>query len=221
MISTSILSIKDNIEENIQKLDNTKTTFMHIDVMDGIFVSNNSVSFDVYESLLKDVKTPLDVHLMVQDVKKYIDLYKGINPVIITFHYEAVTNHIEIIEYIKSFNIKAGMAIKPDTKIEEIEDILPYLDMVLVMSVEPGRGHQEFIYDSPVKINALDKIRKEKNYAYLIEVDGGVNDITAKLCNNADIIVVGSFITDSDYYESQIEKIKKTLDYKNNLIYTI
>ena len=162
MISTSILSIKDNIEENIQKLDNTKTTFMHIDVMDGIFVSNNSVSFDVYESLLKDVKTPLDVHLMVQDVKKYIDLYKGINPVIITFHYEAVTNHIEIIEYIKSFNIKAGMAIKPDTKIEEIEDILPYLDMVLVMSVEPGRGHQEFIYDSPVKINALDKIRKEK-----------------------------------------------------------
>lgn len=212
MISTSILSIKDNIEENIQKLDNTKTTFMHIDVMDGIFVSNNSVSFDVYESLLKDVKTPLDVHLMVQDVKKYIDLYKGINPVIITFHYEAVTNHIEIIEYIKSFNIKAGMAIKPDTKIEEIEDILPYLDMVLVMSVEPGRGHQEFIYDSPVKINALDKIRKEKNYAYLIEVDGGVNDITAKLCNNADIIVVGSFITDSDSYESQIEKIKKTLD---------
>ena len=212
MISTSILSIKDNIEENIQKLDNTKTTFMHIDVMDGIFVSNNSVSFDVYESLLKDVKTTLDVHLMVQDVKKYIDLYKGINPVIITFHYEAVTNHIEIIEYIKSFNIKAGMAIKPDTKIEEIEDILPYLDMVLVMSVEPGRGHQEFIYDSPVKINALDKIRKEKNYAYLIEVDGGVNDITAKLCNNADIIVVGSFITDSDSYESQIEKIKKTLD---------
>ena len=102
MISTSILSIKDNIEENIQKLDNTKTTFMHIDVMDGIFVSNNSVSFDVYESLLKDVKTPLDVHLMVQDVKKYIDLYKGINPVIITFHYEAVTNHIEIIEYIKT-----------------------------------------------------------------------------------------------------------------------
>ncbi len=212
MISTSILSIKEDIEENIKKLDDTKTTFMHIDVMDGIFVSNNSISYDVYENLLKDVKTPLDVHLMVSDVKKYIDLYKNINPLIITFHYEAVENHIEIIEYIKSFNIKAGMAIKPDTKVEEIMDILPYLDLVLVMSVEPGYGHQEFIYDSPVKINELDKIRKDKNYAYLIEVDGGVNDITAKLCNNADIVVSGSFITDSDSYDEQIEKIKKMLD---------
>ena len=212
MISTSILSIKENLEENIKKLDDTKTTFMHIDVMDGIFVSNNSISYDVYENLLKDVKTPLDVHLMVSDVKKYIDLYKNLNPLIITFHYEAVDNHMEIIEYIKSYNIKAGMAIKPATKVEEIIDILPYLDVVLVMSVEPGYGHQEFIYDSPVKINELDKIRKDKNYAYLIEVDGGVNDITAKLCNNADIVVSGSFITDSDSYDEQIEKIKKTLD---------
>ena len=212
MISTSILSIKENLEENIKKLDKTKTTFMHIDVMDGIFVSNNSVSYDVYENLLKNVKTPLDVHLMVDDVKKYIDLYKDLNPVIITFHYEAVSNHLEIIDYIKSFNIKAGMAIKPNTKVSEIVDLLPYLDLVLVMSVEPGYGHQEFIYDSPVKINELDQLRKKENYAYLIEVDGGVNDITSKLCNNADIIVSGSFITDSDSYDEQIEKIKKTLD---------
>ena len=212
MISTSILSIKENLEENIKKLDKTKTTFMHIDVMDGIFVSNNSVSYDVYENLLKNVKTPLDVHLMVDDVKKYIDLYKDLNPVIITFHYEAVSNHLEIIDYIKSFNIKAGMAIKPNTKVSEIVDLLPYLDLVLVMSVEPGYGHQEFIYDSPVKINELDQLRKKENYAYLIEVDGGANDITSKLCNNADIIVSGSFITDSDSYDEQIEKIKKTLD---------
>ena len=212
MISTSILTIKENLKENIHKLDSTKTDFLHIDVMDGMFVPNNSVALDVYEELLKDISTPLDVHLMVKNVKDYINLYAKLNPLIITFHYEAVSNHLEIIDYIKSLNIKVGMSIKPATKVEEIVSILPYLDLVLVMSVEPGYGGQEFIYDSHIKINELDKIRKEKNYAYLIEVDGGVNDITSKLCKNADILVVGSFITDSENYQLQIEKIRKTLD---------
>lgn len=212
MISTSILTIKENLKENIQKLDSTRTDFLHIDVMDGMFVPNNSVALDVYEELLKDISTPLDVHLMVKNVKDYINLYAKLNPLIITFHYEAVSNHLEIIDYIKSLNIKVGMSIKPATKVEEIVSLLPYLDLVLVMSVEPGYGGQEFIYDSHIKINELDKIRKEKNYAYLIEVDGGVNDITSKLCKNADILVVGSFITDSENYQLQIEKIRKTLD---------
>lgn len=212
MISTSILTIKENLKENIQKLDSTKTDFLHIDVMDGMFVPNNSVALDVYEELLKDISTPLDVHLMVKNVKDYINLYAKLNPLIITFHYEAVSNHLEIIDYIKSLNIKVGMSIKPATKVEEIVSLLPYLDLVLVMSVEPGYGGQEFIYDSHIKINELDKIRKEKNYAYLIEVDGGVNDITSKLCKSADILVVGSFITDSENYQLQIEKIRKTLD---------
>lgn len=212
MISTSILTIKENLKENIQKLDSTRTDFLHIDVMDGMFVPNNSVAIDVYEELLKDISTPLDVHLMVKNVKDYIDLYAKLNPLIITFHYEAVSTPLEIIDYIKSLNIKVGMSIKPSTKVEEIVDLLPYLDLVLVMSVEPGYGGQEFIYDSHIKINELDKIRKEKNYAYLIEVDGGVNDITSKLCKNADILVVGSFITDSENYQLQIEKIRKTLD---------
>ena len=212
MISTSILTIKENLKENIQKLDSTKTDFLHIDVMDGMFVPNNSVALDVYEELLKDISTPLDVHLMVKNVKDYINSYAKLNPLIITFHYEAVSNHLEIIDYIKSLNIKVGMSIKPATKVEEIVSLLPYLDLVLVMSVEPGYGGQEFIYDSHIKINELDKIRKEKNYAYLIEVDGGVNDITSKLCKNADILVVGSFITDSENYQLQIEKIRKALD---------
>ena len=212
MISTSILSIKDDLENSLKKLDLTSTDFMHVDVMDGIFVNNNSVAYDVYEELLDNCNTPLDVHLMVSDVKKYIDLYRELKPVIITFHFEAVDNHRDVIDFIKSCGIKVGMAIKPDTKVDEIIDLLQYLDLVLVMSVEPGRGGQEFIYDSPVKINELDKIRKEKNYSYLIEVDGGVNDITSKLCINADILVVGSFITSSDDYEEQIQKIKKTID---------
>ena len=212
MISTSILSIKDDLENSLKKLVLTSTDFMHVDVMDGIFVNNNSVAYDVYEELLDNCNTPLDVHLMVSDVKKYIDLYRELKPVIITFHFEAVDNHRDVIDFIKSCGIKVGMSIKPNTKVSEIVDLLPYLDLVLVMSVEPGKGGQEFIYDSPVKINELDKIRKEKNYSYLIEVDGGVNDITSKLCINADILVVGSFITSSDDYEEQIQKIKKTLD---------
>ena len=212
MISTSILSIKDELDKNLKKLDLTSTDFMHVDVMDGIFVDNISVAYDVYEELLEDCNTPIDVHLMVSDVKKYIDLYRELKPVIMTFHYEAVDNHRDVIDYIRSCGIKVGMSIKPDTKVDDILEILPYLDVVLVMSVEPGAGGQEFIYDSPVKINELDRIRKEQNYSYLIEVDGGVNDITSKLCNNADILVVGSFITNSDNYEEQIEKIKKTLD---------
>lgn len=212
MISTSILSIKDNLKANLEKLDISSTDFMHVDVMDGIFVKNTTVGYDVYEEVLENCNTPLDVHLMVSDVKSYIDDYRELKPVIITFHYEAVNNHRDVIDYIKSCGIKVGMAIKPDTMIEEIIDFLSYLDIVLVMSVEPGSGGQEFIYDSLVKINELDKIRKEKNYSYLIEVDGGVNDITSKLCYNADIVVAGSFITDSDDYEEQIQKIKKTLD---------
>ena len=212
MISTSILSIKDKLEESLKKLDSTSTDFMHVDVMDGIFVKNNSVSYDVYESLLMNCNTPLDIHLMVKNVKEYIDDYRELKPVIMTFHYEAVNNHRDVIDYIKSCKIKVGMAIKPNTKIEEIENLLQYLDVVLVMSVEPGEGGQEFIYDSLIKINELDRIRKAKNYSYLIEVDGGVNDITSKLCINADILVVGSFITNSDDYDEQIKKIKKTLD---------
>ena len=205
MISTSILSIKNNLGKNLKKLDLTSTDFMHVDVMDGIFVNNISVAYDVYAELLDSCNTPLDVHLMVSDVKKYIDDYRELKPVIITFHYEAVDNHRDVIDYIRSCGIKVGMSIKPSTKVEEILELLPYLDVVLVMSVEPGHGGQEFIYE-------LDKIRKDENYSYLIEVDGGVNDITSKLCNNADILVVGSFITSSDNYEEQIEKIRKTLD---------
>ena len=212
MISTSILSIKDDLKENIEKLDNANTDFIHVDIMDGVFVSNNSVSYDVYCNLLKNKKTPLDVHLMVSDVKRYIDDYKDLKPKIITFHYEAIENRIEIINYIKSFGIKVGMAIKPNTGVSEIIDLLPHLDLVLVMSVEPGYGHQEFIYDSSAKINDLYNLRKDFDYKYLIEVDGGINDVTAKLCNKADIIVVGSFITDGDNYSERIEKIRKSLD---------
>ena len=138
--------------------------YLHLDIMDGIFVNNKNEVINITN------KKPLDVHLMVNDVYKYIDIYKNLNPLFITFHYEAVTGVLEVINYIKKFNIKVGLSIKPSTKVEEIIPYLPYLDLVLVMSVEPGQGGQSFIMDT------VDKIRKLKELKgnYLIEVDGGM-----------------------------------------------
>ena len=197
-ISASFLTI-DNIE-NVNKLVNCDIDYLHLDIMDGIFVSNKNEVFNITN------KKPLDVHLMVNDVYKYIDIYKKLNPLFITFHYEAVTDVLDAINYIKKFNIKVGLSIKPSTKVEEIIPYLPYLDLVLVMSVEPGLGGQQFIMDTIDKIKKL----KELKGNYLIEVDGGINDNTIKLVNDADIVVVGSYITSGDY-EERIKNLKEKI----------
>ena len=197
-ISASFLTI-DNID-NVNKLVDCDIDYLHLDIMDGIFVNNKNEVINITN------KKPLDVHLMVNDVYKYIDIYKNLNPLFITFHYEAVTGVLEVINYIKKFNIKVGLSIKPSTKVEEIIPYLPYLDLVLVMSVEPGQGGQSFIMDT------VDKIRKLKELKgnYLIEVDGGINDNTINLINDADIIVVGSYITSGDY-EERIRNLKEKI----------
>lgn len=203
MLSVSVLGIKDNKLENYQKIEETNCDYIHMDIMDGKFVPNN-VLYD--KEYLFNKK--LDIHLMVYDVIKYIDFYRDLNPSFITFHVEAVNNPIDIINYLKSLNIKAGISIKPNTSVEVIKPYLDLVDLVLVMSVEPGFGGQEFIENSTNKINELYELRNSNNYNYLIEVDGGINDITYKKVNNADIKVVGSFITKESDYASQIEKLK-------------
>ena len=197
-ISASFLTI-DNID-NVNKLVDCDIDYLHLDIMDGIFVNNKNEVINITN------KKPLDVHLMVNDVYKYIDIYKNLNPTFITFHYEAVTDVLEVVNYIKKFNIKVGLSIKPSTKVEEIIPYLPYLDLVLVMSVEPGQGGQSFI------MNTVDKIKKLKELKgnYLIEVDGGINDNTINLVNDADIIVVGSYITSGDY-EERIRNLKEKI----------
>ena len=192
MISISILNIKDNIDK-IKEIDNLNSDYIHIDIMDGKFVSNKVDMLD-----LPSLNTKRDVHLMVYDVLKYIDIYKKYNPEYITFHVEAVDNVEEIINYIHSLGIKVGISIKPNTSIDSILDYLKNIDLVLVMSVEPGAGGQKFIMNSTNKIEELYNIREYNNYKYVIEVDGGVNYDTKELCNKADILVVGSYITKSD-----------------------
>lgn len=207
MLSVSILGIKENIKENIETLDKLNIDYFHIDIMDGIFVPNKTWKYEEIKSYLSDTKKPKDIHLMVNNPKKYIKQYISLKPEIITFHYEATNNPLELIKYIQKYNIKAGISIKPNTKVEVLKDILKYVDLVLVMSVEPGAGGQSYIENSTNKINELKELKEKNNYNYLIEVDGGINDITKEKAKNTDILVVGSFITKGNYKE-QIEKIQ-------------
>ena len=204
-ISASFLSIKDNLKENIDLLTKCDIDYLHLDIMDGVFVKNKTWNISEIKNLINHNK-PLDVHLMVSDVYKYIDEFKELNPDFITFHYEVELDIMEVISYIKKFNIKVGLSIKPNTKVEEIIPYLPFVDLVLVMSVEPGLGGQQFI------TNSVDKIKKLKELKgnYLIEVDGGINAQTINLIKDVDIAVIGSYITSGDYKE-KIKMIKEKI----------
>lgn len=209
-ISASFLSIKNNLKENIKLLDSTNIDYLHLDIMDGKFVPNKTWSFREIKKLIKDTTSLKDIHLMVNDVQKYIRKYKKVKPEYITFHLEATKTPLKIINILRKNNIKVGISIKPDTDIEELRPYLSLIDLVLIMSVEPGKGGQEFILSSINKIKYLDDLRKEKDYKYIIEVDGGINDNNYHLLksNNVDMIVVGSFITNNDNYQEQVDKLK-------------
>lgn len=202
MIAVSILGIKEDKLNNYKKIDDTSCDFIHLDIMDGIFVENK-VDFDFNYEFNKK----LDIHLMVKNVEEYINKYKILNPDFITFHIEVEEDIDKLIKILKDNNIKVGISIKPNTDINLLNKYLPYIDLVLVMSVEPGRGGQKFIEESTNRINYLKNLREKNNYSYLIEVDGGINYDTIYKVSNADIKVVGSYITNSDNYEEQIKTL--------------
>lgn len=206
-IAASFLDIKEPKIEELNYLDSLDVDYIHLDVMDGIFVENKTYTYEEFYDITRFTTKPKDVHLMVSDVKKNIDEFSMIRPKFITFHYEAVSEVSSVISYIKDLNIKVGMSIKPSTDVSEIISYLPYLDLILIMSVEPGKGGQTFIEESVKKINQLYDLREKENYNYLIEVDGGINNETIKKCKNADICVVGSYITNQDYKEA-IRKLR-------------
>lgn len=209
-VSTSILSIKSNLSDNIKILDKSGTDYIHLDIMDGNFVTNKTWDYSDIKDILKDISTPVDVHLMVSNLDYYIDNFSKLNPNNITFHLEATDNINKYINLIKEKNIKVGLAIKPNTDINLIIPYLEYLDLVLVMSVEPGAGGQKFIGSSCDRIKLLKEIKELYGYNYIIEVDGGINADTVKLVadSGVDLVVSGSYITNSDNYKERIDTLK-------------
>ena len=215
-ISTSLLSAdKQKIIDTIYDLEKAKTDYFHIDVMDGEFVEKNThdLMLEYCEYLDHISKVPLDVHLMVSDIKNYVDSYLIFNPNIITFHYEACKNKeevISIIKYIKEKGRRVGISVKPNTKIEEIYQFLQYVHLVLVMTVEPGKGGQELIPETIDKIRELKNCRDIHNFDFDIEVDGGIKVENSQeiIDAGADILVAGTAILTSKDYGDTIRKLK-------------
>ena len=216
-ISTSILNVeKENAMKVFYGLEVAHTDYFHIDVMDGKFVEKNTVEFmREYANSIKHMSNiPIDVHLMVEDVKEFVDEYAGLEPNIITFHIEAAKSKeevMELISFIKSTGAKVGIAIKPNTKIEEVYKFLPYIHMCLVMTVEPGLGGQKLIPETLDKVRALKEYIEKNNIDIDIEVDGGINSDTIEKAKDAgaNIFVVGSAIVNKDDYEEAIEDLRK------------
>ena len=216
-ISTSILNVRnEEIIKKIYNLEAAGTNYFHIDVMDGKFVENNTQDLMLaYSEYIKQISNiPLDIHLMVQDVENFITSYSILEPSIITFHLEACKNKEEVfkfIEYIKSCGAKVGISIKPNTKIDDIKEFLPYIHICLIMTVEPGKGGQKLITSTINKIELIKKYIDEKNLETFIEADGGINLENIKVLKEAgvDIIVSGSTIINSEDPKHIILEMKK------------
>ncbi len=214
-IGPSILGVSDEAVVAVtNSLMKDGADFIHYDVMDGKFVENTSFSINHFKNLKSNMDkkdTFFDVHLMTYDLETHIKEYGEAKANNITFHYEACKEEeiLPFINLIHSYGIKAGLAINPSTDVKVLEKYLPYLDLVLVMSVVPGKGGQGFIESSIDKIEYLKDYKTKKKLSYLIEVDGGINDKTINLAYKAgcDLFVVGSFIIKSGDYKLAMEKL--------------
>ena len=216
-VSTSILSVKkEDALATIYNLEVAKTDYFHIDVMDGKFVEQDTTeTMHEYCNNIKQISNlPLDVHLMVEDVKSYIDSFIPYDPNIITFHLEACKDKeevLDLIKYIKENNIKVGLSIKPNTKVDEILEFLPLIHLVLVMTVEPGYGGQKLIPQTIEKVKEINEYMDKNNIDIDIEVDGGItleNKENLKEVG-ANIIVAGSAIINAEDFKEVISKIKQ------------
>ena len=206
-VSVTFLSSTDVVRD-LKLLDMTDTDYVHVDVMDGKFVPNKTMPFSEMKNIGKYTSKRLDIHLMVEDPSKYIPLYASLNAEYIAFHVEVDEDVAESLKMIRNYSIKAGLAIKPETKISELVPYLPYLDLVLVMSVEPGAGGQKFIEGTEDKINELRELLDTYHSQAVINVDGGINDVTCKKCYNADIVASGSYVVRSDNFQEKISSLR-------------
>lgn len=216
-VATSLLDVdKEKIIKTIYDLEVAGTDYFHIDVMDGKFVKNDTIEkMREYTEYIKQVSnTPIDVHLMVDNIEPYLKEYVDMEVQAIIFHIESCKNEEEAlkwISYLKENNVKVGITLKPKTKIEDIYKYIPYIHKVLVMSVEPGKGGQEFMPESIEKIKKLNNFIYENGFEVDIEVDGGINDKTANQTIEAgvNILVAGNYIAKAENFKQAIDSIKQ------------
>lgn len=210
IISPSVLSADfADLGNEVKRLELSGADWVHIDVMDGHFVPNITIGAPVVRAINKISDIPLDVHLMIENPEKYIDDFSAAGADIITVHYEAVKRDVvSVINQIKKSGIKAGLSIKPKTQPDEIREYIPLLDLVLVMTVEPGFGGQKFMKDCADKIKQIKEYSKNDNL--IIEVDGGINAETALYCKNsgANALVAGSYIFSSSDIKNAIKSLR-------------
>ncbi len=204
-VSVSILKEKENYLDVIEKLNNSKADYIHIDVLDNTFIKTSSFDIDDFKNIKFNKK--LDIHLMSSNLEKQINDFSLLNPEYISIH-EEVGDTLKYLNKIKNKGIKAGIVINPETDIEKVYPYLEIVDLILIMSVNPGKGGQEFMTSVIGKMQELKEI--QDRYNYVIEVDGGINNDTIKYVSNyVDIAVSGSYITDSIDYDKNIENLKR------------
>lgn len=213
LVSPSILSADfANLQRDVEKIEKAGADWVHVDVMDGHFVPNITIGAPVVKSLRKVTQLPLDVHLMIDNPQKYVADFAKAGADFITIHQEAPCSSVsETIDMIKSYGVKAGVSIKPNTPAEDIEYLLEKLDLILVMTVEPGFGGQSFMYECLPKIEKIRFMLEKRNLSNVfVEVDGGINANTAAevVKAGANVLVAGSYIYNADNMQQSISSLK-------------
>lgn len=212
LIAPSVLAADfANLQRDIEMINNSAADWFHIDIMDGVFVPNISFGMPVLAAINKHAKKTIDVHLMIVDPDRYIETFKNLGADILTVHYEACTHLHRSLQAIKAAGMKAGVAINPHTNVALLEDVINDIDLVCIMSVNPGFGGQSFIENTYKKVQQLKEIIVKNNASTLIEIDGGVSDKNAAdlVKAGADVLVAGSFVFTAQDPIATIDNLKK------------